>query len=191
MFGLFQAVAMIYIKSGKCKIHSKEEHGLCLRDQLKVVRLDQRWDKARELRVCAGCLSSSHRNATCRRAKRCSIEGCPSNDHRLPHKKDLCKTQRPRRTSNRDSWQMYYYLAYKLHGRGAWSKEDLPSKAIPIALIHDDVTTMSRNVKPRLGGDRFAWFVDVLGKILRCSCCLLYTSPSPRDLSTSRMPSSA
>ena len=24
-----------------------------------------------------------------------------------------------------------------------------------------------------------------------CHCCLLYTSPSPRDLSTSRMPSSA
>ena len=28
-------------------------------------------------------------------------------------------------------------------------------------------------------------------KIDRCSSCLLYTSPSPRDLSTSRMPSSA
>ena len=28
-------------------------------------------------------------------------------------------------------------------------------------------------------------------KIDRCSRCLLYTSPSPRDLSTSRMPSSA
>ena len=26
---------------------------------------------------------------------------------------------------------------------------------------------------------------------MRHSCCLLYTSPSPRDLSTSRMPSSA
>ena len=25
----------------------------------------------------------------------------------------------------------------------------------------------------------------------RCGACLLYTSPSPRDLSTSRMPSSA
>ena len=25
----------------------------------------------------------------------------------------------------------------------------------------------------------------------RINCCLLYTSPSPRDLSTSRMPSSA
>ena len=30
-----------------------------------------------------------------------------------------------------------------------------------IALIRDDVKKISRNVKPRLGGDRFAWFVEV------------------------------
>lgn len=36
MFGLFQAVAVIYIKNGKCKICSKE-HGLCLCDQFKVL----------------------------------------------------------------------------------------------------------------------------------------------------------
>ena len=29
------------------------------------------------------------------------------------------------------------------------------------------------------------------GEPKRVQCCLLYTSPSPRDLSTSRMPSSA
>ena len=45
---------------------------------------------------------------------------------------------------------------------------------LPIALIRDDVTKISRNVKPRLGGDRFAWFVDVLGKIFRCSCFSLF-----------------
>ena len=33
--------------------------------------------------------------------------------------------------------------------------------------------------------------VDLLGATLPPSFCLLYTSPSPRDLSTSRMPSSA
>ena len=32
---------------------------------------------------------------------------------------------------------------------------------------------------------------EELSKKYDCSCCLLYTSPSPRDLSTSRMPSSA
>jgi len=36
------------------------------------------------------------------------------------------------------------------------------------------------------------WFERVMGWVLgRLANCLLYTSPSPRDLSTSRMPSSA
>ena len=33
--------------------------------------------------------------------------------------------------------------------------------------------------------------IDPLDLINKYSACLLYTSPSPRDLSTSRMPSSA
>ena len=36
-----------------------------------------------------------------------------------------------------------------------------------------------------------AAFVPILLVASSASCCLLYTSPSPRDLSTSRMPSSA
>ena len=35
------------------------------------------------------------------------------------------------------------------------------SLAGAIALIRDDVTKISLNVEPRLGGDHFAWFVDV------------------------------
>ena len=33
--------------------------------------------------------------------------------------------------------------------------------------------------------------MNIIGCLDRASTCLLYTSPSPRDLSTSRMPSSA
>ena len=36
-----------------------------------------------------------------------------------------------------------------------------------------------------------AGLVRPLSGSVECCCCLLYTSPSPRDLSTSRMPSSA
>ena len=35
------------------------------------------------------------------------------------------------------------------------------------------------------------WHLSKNTQIWDVSCCLLYTSPSPRDLSTSRMPSSA
>ena len=53
---------------------------------------------------------------------------------------------------------------------------------LPIAAIEDSYNLMS--VPPTMlgNGDHFA--LEVEG-------CLLYTSPSPRDLSTSRMPSSA
>ena len=35
------------------------------------------------------------------------------------------------------------------------------------------------------------WMENYLSQIKENNACLLYTSPSPRDLSTSRMPSSA
>lgn len=69
----------------KCKVCSKD-HGLWLCEQFKALPVDQRWEKARELRVCFSCLSHSHRSSTCRRAKRCPIVGCSSNHHRLLHK---------------------------------------------------------------------------------------------------------
>ena len=42
---------------------------------------------------------------------------------------------------------------------------------------------------PPLNGTGHTWHHD--DKTLHAIICLLYTSPSPRDLSTSRMPSSA
>ena len=50
---------------------------------------------------------------------------------------------------------------------------DVPEKNLESKLVHsDDYTNKIIKTKDRFG-------------------CLLYTSPSPRDLSTSRMPSSA
>ena len=42
--------------------------------------------------------------------------------------------------------------------------------------------------EPMIGAIRYQWWRDAITEIYDC---LLYTSPSPRDLSTSRMPSSA
>ena len=54
----------------------------------------------------------------------------------------------------------------------------------------------SKQVAPTETAKEFIERVEAEGKILSkevaaAYCCLLYTSPSPRDLSTSRMPSSA
>ena len=45
--------------------------------------------------------------------------------------------------------------------------------------------------KARKAGAKSARIVDAREELCRDFACLLYTSPSPRDLSTSRMPSSA
>lgn len=68
----------------KCKLCSNE-HGLWQCSQFKALPVEKRCDKARELRVCFCCLSSSHRSTTCRRSRCCSIDGCRSNHHRLLH----------------------------------------------------------------------------------------------------------
>ena len=50
-----------------------------------------------------------------------------------------------------------------------------------------------KEVSDRFGGAMpfLMGFARVLGGFYHLKACLLYTSPSPRDLSTSRMPSSA
>ena len=50
----------------------------------------------------------------------------------------------------------------------------------------DDATSAHMTMTPGAAGDRRLWTWSAWVKH-----CLLYTSPSPRDLSTSRMPSSA
>ena len=48
---------------------------------------------------------------------------------------------------------------------------------------------IDKDMLPELGEKEYYWD-DLIGATVN-NFCLLYTSPSPRDLSTSRMPSSA
>ena len=69
-------------------------------------------------------------------------------------------------------------------------------------LVEDEVFAMQMAERDRLiselpdevfrdAGASFEAKTEVLEQVLLVLSCLLYTSPSPRDLSTSRMPSSA
>ena len=54
--------------------------------------------------------------------------------------------------------------------------------------------SVNEEVVHGIGGDRRLAYGDIVKLdvgVNKNGCCLLYTSPSPRDLSTSRMPSSA
>ena len=72
----------------------------------------------------------------------------------------------------------------------------LCAESIEQALIVRIEALHGSKIRPHLAviivGDDPASHVYVNSKIAACNrLCLLYTSPSPRDLSTSRMPSSA
>ena len=57
--------------------------------------------------------------------------------------------------------------------------------------LESDNDAQVHHVNPSCG-DEVTLGVKLAGdKVESINCCLLYTSPSPRDLSTSRMPSSA
>ena len=61
--------------------------------------------------------------------------------------------------------------------------QDFPSR---LAELADKMETVLSDHLPAPQGHQ-----SVIMEALRYTACLLYTSPSPRDLSTSRMPSSA
>ena len=68
------------------------------------------------------------------------------------------------------------------------------ARNIPIACVFSDKNTLSKHV-PNMFisdlSDAETKLMEIYGHYKNQCICLLYTSPSPRDLSTSRMPSSA
>ena len=69
-----------------------------------------------------------------------------------------------------------FYLPLRLMLLRVWEEYEL--QGVEAYAYLDDITITAHDVSP----GRWEWCY---------SSCLLYTSPSPRDLSTSRMPSSA
>ena len=77
-----------------------------------------------------------------------------------------------------------------LRQAGFTQPSPIQGQLIPLALEGEDVIGQART-----GTGKTASFaipiLEQLDGLDECRDCLLYTSPSPRDLSTSRMPSSA
>ena len=65
---------------------------------------------------------------------------------------------------------------------------DITDNSISATMPVEDITRQSRGV---LHGGASCVLAESLGSIASNLCCLLYTSPSPRDRTRSRMPSSA
>ena len=68
----------------KCKL-CNHPHGLWACDSFRKMTVNQRWDIAREQRVCFRCLSYGHQGEACVRSRICGLNGCRSAHHRLLH----------------------------------------------------------------------------------------------------------
>ncbi|XP_045206181.2 uncharacterized protein LOC123558365 [Mercenaria mercenaria] len=49
----------------------------------------QRWEKAKDLKLCFRCLGNGHAGSTCNRMKVCGIQGCKKNHNRLLHNEEM------------------------------------------------------------------------------------------------------
>ena len=64
-------------------------------------------------------------------------------------------------------------------------------KISPIAEVYQEKNLCIKYLKHQIDRDKLINRLKIVNQANPSSICLLYTSPSPRDLSTSRMPSSA
>ena len=78
-----------------------------------------------------------------------------------------------------------------------WLQKPEPQSLRNLKLLLDEagyeqkVQEVSRLNRAAKAGKEVGTLIDHAYIPMECRSCLLYTSPSPRDLSTSRMPSSA
>ena len=72
------------------------------------------------------------------------------------------------------------------------SDQAISNVAVPLSLMRRSSSFQGVEMDDCLFGDLQVRNGQIVGMSrLKANACLLYTSPSPRDLSTSRMPSSA
>lgn len=71
-------------KTKICKVCS-DNHDIWNCSIFKQLSAAQRWNKAKELKLCFRCLGSGHSGSTCNRMKVCGIQGCRKNHNRLLH----------------------------------------------------------------------------------------------------------
>ena len=84
----------------KCKLCNHPD-GLRACDSFRKMTVNQRWDIAREQRVCFRCLSYGHQGEACVRSRICGLNGCRSAHHRLLHDEDSVGL-RPRENNRRE-----------------------------------------------------------------------------------------
>ncbi|XP_044164891.1 uncharacterized protein LOC114973744 [Acropora millepora] len=68
-----------------CSLCHGFDHGVWFCKQFYEKGVDDRWQIAKERKLCFRCLASDHRGKDCTKARKCGRDGCTRNHHRLLH----------------------------------------------------------------------------------------------------------
>ena len=66
-------------------VHCEGNHGIWSCRRFQSLGVKERWDIAREKKLCFRCLESDHEGRFCTKARPCQIGGCKSSHHHLLH----------------------------------------------------------------------------------------------------------
>ena len=69
----------------KCDI-CQGNHTIKSCEKFKAMGMDDRWQVAKDKRLCFRCLANNHQGKNCKRAKECGVNGCKRNHDRFLHK---------------------------------------------------------------------------------------------------------
>ena len=74
------------IESSKlCKV-CNGQHGVWRCNAFKSLKVWQRWNMAKQCKLCYKCLESGHLAQSCTKGRECGLNGCKLTHHRLLHK---------------------------------------------------------------------------------------------------------
>ena len=66
-------------------VYCRGNHGVWSCRRFQNMGVNERWNVARDKRLCFRCLASDHEGRACTKARPCNIDGCKRNHHHLLH----------------------------------------------------------------------------------------------------------
>ena len=89
-----------------CSLCHGFDHGAWFCKQFYEKGIDDRWQIAKERKLCLRCLASDHRAKDCTKARKCGIDGCTRNHQRLLHGSEvLSETESMTTLPYADDWR--------------------------------------------------------------------------------------
>ena len=89
-----------------CSLCHGFDHGVWFCKQFYEKGVNDRWQIAKERKLCFRCLASDHSGKDCTKARTCGIDGCTRNHHRLLHGSEVLSETEPMTTlPYADDWR--------------------------------------------------------------------------------------